>query len=40
MHPSLETRSLGLGFSMLVAGVVQPSTHLSCVSVTSEAADE
>jgi len=40
----LGTPSLGLGvrfrFSMLLAGVVQPSTHLSCVSVTLQAADE
>jgi len=40
MHPSLRTVSLGLGagfrlgfkfrFSMLLASVVQPSTHLLC----------
>jgi len=27
-------------FSMLLASVVQPSTHLSCVNVTLQAVDE
>jgi len=44
MYPSLGTPSLGLGvrfrFSMLLANVVQPSTHLSCVNVVLQAADE
>jgi len=48
MYPSLGTPSLGLGvrfrlrfkFSMLLASVVQPSTHFSCVSVTLQAGDE
>jgi len=52
MYPSLGAPSLGLGFtfglalkvkfSMLLASVVQPSTHLSCVTVsaTLQAADE
>jgi len=28
------------GFSILLASVVQPNTHLSCVSVTLQAVDE
>jgi len=45
MYPSLGTPSLGLGvrlgftFSMLLASVVQPDTHL-CVSVMLQGADE
>jgi len=40
--PQFGNPSLGLGvsFGMLLASVVQPSPHLSCVSVMLQAADE
>jgi len=48
MYPSLGTPGIGLGvglgfgFSVLLAttSVVQPTTHLSCISVTLQVADE